>query len=217
MKSSEGWPTSKPSDIQVYTAELAYEPDGCSVFTVTASGIAVAWAATDTAVIDYLQDNFNDAELWELPPEWPPEWPLDTPRPSCVNGIGGSPTWLLPVILSTVFAGGALCLWGCCIFWVMRRKGVYKTMLRPKIGASWQRQQADGENMPLTDIHPANLAEHTTYPYSEQAQEVESIDEEGPPSYNEALAMGNENLDATNAGMLGEVMRASHIGGELER
>ena len=207
MKSSGGWPTSQPSDIQVYTDELAYEPSGCSVFTVTASGIAVAWAATDTAVIDYLQHDILRAKFLV----WPPEWPMNIPHPSCV---GGSPTWLVSAILPSVLIGGGLCLWGCCICWMVRKKRQKRGRLWPKTRTSWERQQADGESMPLTDVQPAHLAEHSPYPHSEQAHEVESLDEQALPSYDETLAMGNENLDATNAGMLGQVMRASHIEGE---
>ena len=93
-------------------------------------------------MIDYLQDG---AEFLE--------WPMNTPHPSCV---GESPTWLVPVILSTVFIGGALCLW-CCICWLMRRKRHNRAKLWPKIGASWERLQTDGESMPLTDIQPAHM------------------------------------------------------------
>jgi hypothetical protein len=206
MKSSGGWPTSKPSDIQVYTAKLAYEPSGCSVFTVTASGIAVAWAATDTAVIDFLQDDIPHTEFME----WPPQWPISTQHPSCV---GGSPAWLVPAILPSVFIGGALCLWCCCICGMVRKKRQNRARLWPGTGTSWERLQAHGESTPLTDIQPVHLAEHTSYPHSEQSHDVESLDER-LPSYNETLAMGNENLDATNAGRLGEVMRASRILGE---
>ena len=207
MKSSDGWPKSKPSDIQVYTEELAYEPSGCSVFTVTASGIAVAWAATDTAAVDFLQDDIPDAKSME----WPPQWPISTPHPSC---MGGSPTWLVPAILPSVFIGGALCLGCCCICWIVRKKKQNRGRLWTRTGTSWERLHGHGESMPLTDIQPAHLAEHTSYPHSEQSHDVESLDEERLPSYNETLAMGNENLDATNAGMLGEIMRASHIEGE---
>ncbi len=206
MKNSGGWPTSVPSDIHVYMAELDYEPDGCSIFTVTASGIAVAWAATDTAVIDYLHSELLPAEL----SEWPPEWPTNTHRPSCV---GGSPTWLVPVILCTVFIGGGLCFC-CCILWVVRRRRSNRAMLWPKNGAFRERIQAHVENMPLTDVQRAHLVDHTSYPHNEQTHDVESLDVEELPSYGETLAMGDENLDATNAGMLGAVMRAGHIEGE---
>jgi hypothetical protein len=66
-----GWPTVKPeSHIQLYSKVPAASDATCESFTVRASGIVVAWHATDTFVASAAQYVLTDHNNGQMPP-WP--------------------------------------------------------------------------------------------------------------------------------------------------
>lgn len=215
LHETTSWPSELPTPLPVYNTEINDDDSGqpsCTTFTVTASGIAVAWSATDTAVVGFLLNGTVESEedVWAGIPGFPPQYP--TPRPVSPGCVRGSPAWLLAAILpAAIIGGGILMCCGCCC-WAIHKKrrqratGALSTFGRPRA----RRKERSEDQIPLQNMGRAHIAEHTAGVHARSPYEpVWSPNEERPPAYDDTLMMDDANLDASNT-MIHDVMRARH-------
>jgi hypothetical protein len=184
---STSWPSALQTPLPVYATKfdngLRPQP-GCTSVTVTASGIAVAWSPTDTAVMNILQNAtyWNEETFWPGDLAFPPEYP--TPLSGGDDCLTGRSLHLPAIILPTVLVGGLFLL----IFyaWVLQRR----RRRRAALGSS---TQAVGEEqvplklfsrVNLKGFHRLNVAQSS----GGQAYEPMRRPSEGlPPAYAEIV------------------------------
>lgn len=217
LEYSTSWPTSLPTPLPIYTTEINEDDSGqasCTTFTITASGIAVAWAPTDTAVMELLLNGTFEGEeaVWEGIPGFPPQWPtLAEPYPGCGPG---SPAWLLATILPSVIIGvGILLCYGCCC-WAAHKNRRKRATLGLPTQRFGRRQEPGEDQIPLKNVSRAHMADHSGGAHDGRAFEpMRTLDEEGLPTYDETLMMDDSNLDACNT-MVHDVLSAGRLEGD---
>lgn len=207
LEATTSWPSSLPTPLPVTNIELNDKDNAqasCTTFTVTASGILVAWAPTDTAVMQIiLNGSLEVAEepAWNGIPYFIPLYP--TPRPKLAGCTPGNPTWLLAAILPAAIIGGGIFLCcGCCCWAYRRNKKKRAAFVQPIAG----QQGPYEEQIPLKTLTKAHIATHFGPKKQATYDTSSSQDEERPPDYDETLMMDDSNSDSRNP-MAHDVMR----------